>query len=138
MTETPCVSERVDLVAQCPRVDDDAVADDAELALAHHAGGQQRQLIGVVADDQGVAGVVAALEAHDDVGALRQPVDDLAFALVAPLGADHDHVRHAGPLHTTRPQTQAPGPSLNFSAAVIAEICGLASASALIGRPSPA
>jgi hypothetical protein len=41
-----------------------------------------------------VAGVVAALEAHDNVGALRQPVDDLAFALVAPLGADHHHVRH--------------------------------------------
>ena len=96
--------ETLDLVAQRPGIDDDAVADDAELALAHHARGQQRQLVGVAADDQRVAGVVAALEAHDDIGALRQPVHDLTFALVAPLGADHDNVRHSSrPFHTTRP-----------------------------------
>ncbi len=62
---------------------------------AHHARGQQRQLVGVAVDDQRVAGIVAALEAHDDVGALGQPVDDLALALVAPLGADHDDVGHS-------------------------------------------
>ena len=48
-----------------------------------------------VADDR-VAGVVAALEADDDVGVLGEQVDDLALALIAPLGADdHDawHVR---------------------------------------------
>ena len=56
--------------------------------------GSRDELVGLAADHQRVAGVVAALEAHDDVGALGQPVDDLAFALVAPLGADHHHVRH--------------------------------------------
>ena len=54
--------------------------------------GQQRQLVGGAVDDQGVAGIVAALKAHDDIGALRQPVDDLALAFVAPLGADDYHV----------------------------------------------
>ena len=41
-----------------------------------------------------MTGVMAALEAHDHVGALRQPIDDLAFAFVAPLGADHNHIGH--------------------------------------------
>jgi hypothetical protein len=55
--------------------------------------GKQAQLVGLAVDDERMAGIVAALEAHDDVGALRQPVDDLALALVAPLGADHGDVR---------------------------------------------
>ena len=37
---------------------------------------------------------MAALEADDDIGLLGEPVDDLAFALVAPLGADHHDIRH--------------------------------------------
>ena len=61
---------------------------------AHDAGGDQRELVGVVADDQRMAGVMAALEAHDDIGALGQPVDDLALAFVAPLSADHGDIAH--------------------------------------------
>ena len=41
-----------------------------------------------------MAGIVAALEADDHVGAARQPVDDLALAFVAPLGADDGHIGH--------------------------------------------
>src|ERR1700719_4803431 len=41
-----------------------------------------------------MAGIVASLEADDDVGLLRQPIDDLAFAFVPPLGADHDNICH--------------------------------------------
>jgi hypothetical protein len=41
---------------------------------------------------------VAALEAHDDVGLFRQPVDDLALPLVAPLGADDDNIGHCDEL----------------------------------------
>src|ERR1700755_491676 len=41
-----------------------------------------------------MTGIVAALEAHDDVGLLRQPVDDFALPLVAPLGADDDNIGH--------------------------------------------
>src|SRR4030095_2499749 len=50
-------------------------------------------------DDQRVAGVVAALEAHDALRALRQPVDQLALAFVAPLGSDDDHVSSGGYAH---------------------------------------
>jgi len=38
--------------------------------------------------------LVIALEPHDHVGAARQPVDDLALAFVAPLGADDGDVSH--------------------------------------------
>jgi hypothetical protein len=39
-------------------------------------------------------GIMAALETNHDVRLLGQPVDDLAFAFVAPLRADNHHVRH--------------------------------------------
>ena len=88
------VGDLLDLLEEVPGIDHDAVADDRKLALAHHAGRQQGQLVGLVADDQRMAGIVAALETHHDLGALAQPVHDLALALVAPLGADHCHVGH--------------------------------------------
>src|SRR5215208_4088289 len=42
-----------------------------------------------------MACIVAALESHDDVGLLRQPVDDLALSFVAPLSADDDNIGHS-------------------------------------------
>jgi hypothetical protein len=50
----------------------------------------------------GVPGVGAALVAHHPVGALGEHVDQLALALVAPLGADDDErtngrIEHDGP-----------------------------------------
>ncbi len=75
------------------------------LPLAHHAGRQQRQLVGDAVDHQGVAGIVAALEADDDIGLLGQPVDDLALALVAPLGPDYHHIRHQDAFLRQRPDT---------------------------------
>jgi orotidine-5'-phosphate decarboxylase len=51
-------------------------------------------LVRLVADDQRVAGVVAALVPGDHVRPLGQEVDDLALALVPPLGADDHRQRH--------------------------------------------
>jgi hypothetical protein len=42
-----------------------------------------------------MTGIMTTMEAHDDVGALREPVHDLALALVAPLRADDNHIRHS-------------------------------------------
>ena len=39
-----------------------------------------------------VAVELAALKANHGIGAARQPVHDLAFAFVAPLGTDHRHI----------------------------------------------
>jgi hypothetical protein len=41
-----------------------------------------------------MAGIVAALEADHDVRLLRQPINDLAFPFVAPLGSDDDNIGH--------------------------------------------
>ncbi len=99
---TPWRAEPADLLEQRARIEHHAVADHRQLAGPHHAGRQQRELVGGAVDDQRVAGIVAALEAHHDVGLLGEPVDDLALAFVAPLGADHDHIRHQDPLKPTR------------------------------------
>src|SRR5690606_38231294 len=50
-----------------------------------------RQDVFLPADHQRVAGIVATLETCDGRGFLGQQVDDLALALVAPLGADDDY-----------------------------------------------
>ena len=89
-------AQRLDLAEEDVRVDDDAVADDAGLGLVEDAGGDEVELELLAVPDDGVAGVVAALEARDHVGLLGQQVGDLAFALVAPLGADNDGTGHGG------------------------------------------
>ena len=83
------------LLEESLRIEHHAVTDHRKLRGPQHAGGQQRQLVGLAVDDEGVAGIMAALEAHDDVGLLRQPVDDLALPFVAPLGADDDNISHS-------------------------------------------
>ncbi len=49
--------------------------------------GSSDELVGLVAHHQRVAGIVAALEAHDDVGTAGEPVHHLALAFVAPTWA---------------------------------------------------
>ena len=46
-------------------------------------------------DVDGVAGVVAALVAGDDVEARREQIDDLALAFVAPLRAEHREIHRS-------------------------------------------
>ena len=58
--------------------------------------GHVAELVRLAVGDDRVAGVRAALVAADEVGVLREQVDDLALALVAPLRAD-DHGRGHGP-----------------------------------------
>ena len=99
--------ERVDLLHQHRGVDHHAVADDAGLPRVEDARRDQVQDGLLAAHHQRVAGVVAALEAHDDLGVLGEQVDDLALPLVAPLRSDDDDVRHSGGRLSTRPR----GPS---------------------------
>ena len=56
------------------------------------------QRVTIVADDDGVACVGAALEASDDIELLAEKIDQLAFALVAPLGAHDRDVWHLNPV----------------------------------------
>src|SRR4051794_41918203 len=84
----------LDLAGENSRVDDDAVADRADLARVEDPRGDQVELEGLTVADDRVAGVVSALKADHDIGLLREQVGDLALALVAPLGADYDDSRH--------------------------------------------
>ena len=90
----PLAAQLLDFLDEMIGIEDDAVADDRQLPGAHDAGRKQREFVGLAVDHQRMAGVMAALKAHDDIGPDRQPVDDLAFSLVAPLGADNDNIGH--------------------------------------------
>ncbi len=85
------LADALDFGLQRPGIEHDAIADHRRRA-GDDARRQQRQLVGLAADDERVAGVVAALKADDHVGAARKPVDDLALAFVAPLRADDGYV----------------------------------------------
>ena len=71
-----------------------AVADDGNGVLVHDAGGHQvkRQLL--VAVDNGMACVVAALITDDVIVFASNEIGDLAFAFVAPLGANQNGAGH--------------------------------------------
>ena len=82
--------EHADFAEQGRGVDDDAITDDALAAGAENAARDEVQDKFSAVDDDGVAGVVAASVAGDDLVALGQDIDDLAFAFIAPLGAKDD------------------------------------------------
>ncbi len=65
---TPWAAQPLDFLDEKMRIDDDAIADDRQLAGPHDARGQQRQLIGHAVDDQRMAGIVAALKPHHHIG----------------------------------------------------------------------
>src|SRR5450759_5881936 len=58
--------------------------------LAQDARGDERENRLLAADHERVAGVVPALKARHGDRALGHEVNDLALALIPPLGADHD------------------------------------------------
>jgi hypothetical protein len=69
-------------------IDHHAVPEDAYFAAMNDAGRQQMQNKRLVSDLYGVARVMSALVAGNDVEMLGKEIDDLAFAFVAPLGPD--------------------------------------------------
>ena len=97
-TSTPAAAEARDLGDEGPRVDDEAVADDVQDALPADAGRDEAEGEVAVFELDGVAGVVAALVACDDVEGGGDQVDDLPLPLVAPLAPD-DHDGVAGRIH---------------------------------------
>ena len=79
--------QTLDLLDKCNRVNDDAVADDADLPLAENAGRDQVEDILLIAIYNGVAGVVTSLAAYHDVDPSGQDIDDFSFAFIPPLGS---------------------------------------------------
>ena len=84
----------LDFLQQRHRIDHQAVADHRDLARMQNAARHQPQHEFAVADQDRVAGVVAALIAHDVVEAVGEQIDQLALAFVAPLRAENDDIAH--------------------------------------------
>ena len=68
-----------------------------------NAGRQQRELEGLVAVDDGMAGVGAAVVADDEIVLIGEEIDDFALGLVAPLQADDTSAGHGGQPYTAAP-----------------------------------
>ena len=90
----PLPAQLRDFLFQVPGVQHHTVADHGQLATAHDARGQQAQLEYLAVNNQRVTCIMPTLETRDHIGTFGQPVHDLAFSLVAPLGADNDDISH--------------------------------------------
>ena len=64
-----------------------AIADEVQLVSMEDAGGNEVLDILFSPDDNGMAGVVSALVAGDQVHVSGEVVDDFAFSFIAPLAA---------------------------------------------------
>ena len=95
--------ERVELLDEHRGVDHHAVADHRRDVRVEHAARHELEREHVVADDDAVAGVVAALVADHEVRLLREVVGESALAFVTPLGADDHRARHEN-LTRVRPE----------------------------------
>ena len=82
------VQDLLDLVPELLQVHHHSVPYDGQLARSHDAGRESVELERLAVHDDGVSGVVPALEAHDEVRLLVEVVCDLSFAFVPPLGSD--------------------------------------------------
>ena len=111
LREEAALPQLIDLGEEHGRIDDHAVADHAHFPGVQDAGRNQVQDRLVAIDDHGVAGIVAALVASDDVGVLGQKVDDLPLALIAPLRSDDDYCGHDGSLSSERRRGPSSQPS---------------------------
>ena len=79
-----------DFLHQDDRIDDHAVADYVQRALAEDSGRNRMKHEGSAVEHQRMTGVGAALEACNNLVIRRQYVHDFAFALVAPLEAENN------------------------------------------------
>jgi hypothetical protein len=64
-----------------------------------NAGGYQPEYEFLLADSDGMPGVMSALISGNDIEMRSQNIDDLTFAFIAPLGADDHDVFHK---HTSK------------------------------------
>ena len=83
------LANAADLVEKVDGIEHHAVADDALAPRPKHAAGNELQDELVLANDDGVPGVMPAGVARHGGKPLAQHVYNLSLALVAPLGAQH-------------------------------------------------
>lgn len=103
--------EAVQFREELLRVQHHAIADDAGSPRVQDARGDLVEHVLLIADDDGVPGVRAALVAHHQVGSLGEHVHQLALPLITPLRAHYDDTSGAGVEHDQSPLWQQKSPS---------------------------
>ena len=89
------VFQTLELGEQHTGIYDDAVADDVgDAGREDPRGDQVKREVLATRQHHRVAGVVAALVAHDPLHTATEQIGGLSFALVAPLSADEHDCRH--------------------------------------------
>jgi hypothetical protein len=84
-----CVTQLTHFFEERHGIQHHAVADHGTASVTQHATGHKLQDELFALDDDGMAGVVAAGISRHDGKMVGENVYDLAFAFVAPLGADN-------------------------------------------------
>ena len=84
--------QHIEFFEQCAGRQHHTVTDQTADILTQDAGRDQMQDGLFTLDNQGVTSIVATLKAHHRVGLVGQQIDNLAFALIAPLGANDNYV----------------------------------------------
>lgn len=86
--------ERLQLLEEAGHVDDAAAANDVDAAGVDETRGEDVEVVCDTIGDDGVPGVVTTLSAAAQLRFVGEDVGKLAFAFVAPLGAEDDCCRH--------------------------------------------
>ena len=73
------------------RIESNAITDDAVRSLEQDTGRHQTKLIGLTIHYNRMTGIAAALKTDNGVRLLCQIIDDLTFALVAPLSTSYNY-----------------------------------------------
>src|SRR5437016_7012912 len=84
----PATAQVLDLGRKRDRIDHDPVTDDANFSTPQDSRRNQVKNVSLATVNNRVAGIITALAPNNYVGLAREHVDDLAFALVAPLRAN--------------------------------------------------
>lgn len=79
-----------DFHAEADGIDNDAISDDVNFVIPEDAGGEEVEDVFCAFGDDGVACVISALAADDDVCGFGEVIDNFAFSFVAPLEAGDD------------------------------------------------
>ena len=71
------------------RVNDNAIAQNINFVFVQNAGRQKTQFVGYIVNNNGVPCIGTAGITHNGISFLSQVINNLAFAFIAPLGADN-------------------------------------------------
>src|SRR5262249_21368627 len=91
------LGEYLDFVDQSDGVNDDAHADHSVLLGTKNAARDELEDVLFLADDNGMACVVASGDADNVIKGAGEIVDDFALTFVSPLSADYDDRFHSRP-----------------------------------------